>query len=80
MTAARFQVTFDAAEPARLAEFWAEALGYVCQPLPPGFESVDVHVIGPATSSAVEVKKAFDAAAGPRHPARVPLCRSCAAP
>lgn len=36
---ARLQVTFDAAEPARLAEFWATALGYVRQPLPPGFES-----------------------------------------
>jgi hypothetical protein len=33
MTAARFQVTFDAAEPARLARFWATALGFVRQPL-----------------------------------------------
>lgn len=24
-----FQVTFDANDPARLAEFWAQALGYV---------------------------------------------------
>jgi hypothetical protein len=33
----RFQVTFDAAEPAKLAEFWAAALGYILQPPPPGF-------------------------------------------
>ena len=34
-----FQVTFDAASPAALSRFWAEALGYVLQPPPPGFES-----------------------------------------
>ncbi|PWK82018.1 hypothetical protein C8D88_115134 [Lentzea atacamensis] len=33
------QVTMDAADPGKLAEFWAEALGYVVQPPPPGFES-----------------------------------------
>ncbi len=33
------QVTMDAADPGRLAAFWAEALGYVLQPPPPGFES-----------------------------------------
>ncbi|GAA3519041.1 VOC family protein [Actinocatenispora rupis] len=32
-------MTFDAAVPARLAEFWALALGYVEQPPPPGFSS-----------------------------------------
>ena len=32
-----FQVTFDADDPAKLAAFWAEALGYVLQPPPPGF-------------------------------------------
>ena len=34
-----FQVTFDCADPARLAAFWAEALGYKIQDPPPGFES-----------------------------------------
>ncbi len=34
-----FQVTFDAADPMRLAEFWALALGYILQPPPPGFDS-----------------------------------------
>jgi hypothetical protein len=33
------QVTFDAAYPGRLAEFWASALGYVIQPPPEGFSS-----------------------------------------
>ena len=35
------QVTFACDAPARLAEFWAEALGYVVQPPPPGYESWD---------------------------------------
>jgi hypothetical protein len=33
------QVTFDCAEPAALAAFWASALGYVIQPPPPGYDS-----------------------------------------
>ena len=36
-----FQVTFDAVEPAQLGAFWAELLGYVEQPPPPGFDSWD---------------------------------------
>lgn len=34
-----FQVTFDAADPGRLAEFWAVTLDYQVQPLPHGFDS-----------------------------------------
>lgn len=34
-----FQVVFDCADPGRLAEFWAQALGYQVQPPPPGFDS-----------------------------------------
>jgi hypothetical protein len=33
------QVVIDCADPARLAEFWAVALGYVGQGPPPGFAS-----------------------------------------
>ena len=33
------QITFDAADPARLADFWAAALGYELQAPPPGFDS-----------------------------------------
>ncbi len=35
------QVTYDCADPARLATFWAEALGYRVQEPPEGFESWD---------------------------------------
>jgi len=37
--AAGVQVTFDASDPARLGAFWAELLGYIEQPPPPGFDS-----------------------------------------
>jgi hypothetical protein len=33
------QVTFDCADPAGLAAFWAGALGYVVQPPPEGYDS-----------------------------------------
>ena len=36
-----FQVTFDANDPAGLAEFWSLALGYIIQPPPEGFDSWD---------------------------------------
>jgi hypothetical protein len=35
------QVTFDAGDPAALAGFWAEVLGYQVQAPPPGFDSWD---------------------------------------
>lgn len=34
-----FQVTFDSADPAAHASFWAQALHYVLQPAPAGFPS-----------------------------------------
>jgi hypothetical protein len=37
--AIRFQATFDAIDPPKLAEFWMLALNYVQEPPPPGFES-----------------------------------------
>lgn len=33
------QVTFDCADPAAIAAFWAEVLGYQVQPPPEGFDS-----------------------------------------
>ncbi|MEU8300016.1 VOC family protein [Micromonospora sp. NPDC048909] len=33
------QITFDCADPAGLAAFWADTLGYRLQDPPPGFES-----------------------------------------
>ncbi|MEZ3177893.1 VOC family protein [Streptomyces pimonensis] len=42
MTSVRkFQVTFDCAEPERLARFWCEVLGYVVPPPPEGFATWD---------------------------------------
>jgi hypothetical protein len=35
----KIQVVVDCANPAKLAEFWAEALGYIVQPPPPGYSS-----------------------------------------
>ena len=40
MTSVRqVQVTFDCAEPERVARFWCEVLGYVVPPAPEGFGS-----------------------------------------
>ena len=36
-----FQVTFDCADPERVARFWCAVLGYVVPPPPPGFASWD---------------------------------------
>ncbi len=35
------QITLDCADPAALAAFWAEVLGYQVQPPPNGFDSWD---------------------------------------
>lgn len=35
------QVTFDCADPERVARFWCEVLGYVVPDPPPGFDSWD---------------------------------------
>ncbi|MFQ6144294.1 VOC family protein [Streptomyces seoulensis] len=37
----QFQVTFDCAEPGRVARFWCEVLGYVVPPPPEGFDTWD---------------------------------------
>ncbi|MGA5467748.1 VOC family protein [Streptomyces arboris] len=37
----QFQVTFDCAEPERLARFWCEVLGYVVPPPPEPFATWD---------------------------------------
>ncbi|MGW6689949.1 VOC family protein [Streptomyces sp. NPDC054961] len=37
----KFQVTFDCAEPERLARFWCEVLGYVVPAVPEGFATWD---------------------------------------
>lgn len=37
----QIQVTFDCAEPERVARFWCEVLGYVAPPPPEGFATWD---------------------------------------
>ncbi|GCD95748.1 VOC family protein [Embleya hyalina] len=37
----KFQVTFDCADPERVARFWCEVLGYVVPPPPGGFDTWD---------------------------------------
>ena len=37
----QFQVTFDCAEPERVARFWCEVLGYVVPSPPAGFDTWD---------------------------------------
>ncbi|MGX5210823.1 VOC family protein [Streptomyces violaceus] len=37
------QVTFDCAEPERVARFWCEVLGYVVPPPPEGFATWDAY-------------------------------------
>lgn len=53
------QVTFDAGDPRRLADFWALALGYVAQPPPPGFGSWEAF----AAAMNIPAEKADDVAA-----------------
>lgn len=40
-TVRKFQVTFDCAEPERVARFWCDILGYVVPPAPDGFATWD---------------------------------------
>ena len=40
-TVRQVQVTFDCADPERVARFWCEVLGYEVPPPPPGFASWD---------------------------------------
>jgi hypothetical protein len=43
----QFQVTFDCAEPERVARFWCEVLGYVVPPAAGGTACVDPSGVGP---------------------------------
>jgi hypothetical protein len=64
-----FQVTFDAADPAGLARFWADVLGYIEQPPPPGFDTWDAFLdsIGvPADQRDIRAALVDPAGVGPR--------------
>jgi catechol 2,3-dioxygenase-like lactoylglutathione lyase family enzyme len=63
------QITFDCADPAGLASFWAEVLGYQIQEPPPGFESWDeaLAAMGVAPESRNDASAVVDrAGSGPR--------------
>ncbi|MEU8758970.1 VOC family protein [Streptomyces sp. NPDC048659] len=42
-TIKKVQVTFDCADPERLARFWCEVMGYVAQAPPKGFDSWEAY-------------------------------------
>jgi len=42
-TIKKFQVTFDCADPERVARFWCEVLGYVAPEPPEGFDTWDAY-------------------------------------
>ncbi|MEU5249596.1 VOC family protein, partial [Streptomyces asoensis] len=50
-TIKKFQVTFDCAQPERVARFWCEVLGYVAPSPPKGFGTWDEYNLSlPANS------------------------------
>ena len=63
------QITFDCADPAGLAAFWAEALGYQMQGPPEGFESWEqaLQAMGVPPESRNDASAVVDAkGSGPR--------------
>ncbi|MEV5686504.1 MULTISPECIES: VOC family protein [unclassified Streptomyces] len=63
----KFQVTFDCAEPARLASFWCEVLGYVVPPVPEGFATwEECHRSRPHEDQVVYFACSDPSGAGPR--------------
>jgi hypothetical protein len=65
----KIQVTFDAADPEKLAEFWGLALGYVPEPAPEGFVSWEdfARSIGlPESEFGAQASRVDPAGEGPR--------------
>ena len=65
----KIQVTFDAADPEKLAEFWGLALGYVPEPPPEGFVSWEnfARSIGlPESEFGAQASRVDPAGEGPR--------------
>ncbi|MEU6977223.1 MULTISPECIES: VOC family protein [unclassified Streptomyces] len=46
-TIKKVQVTFDCADPERLARFWCEVMGYVVQPPPKDFDTWEAYHASP---------------------------------
>lgn len=62
--AVRFQITVDCVDPIKLAEFWAEALGYDLQDPPDGFGSWRDYWISAGVSEG-EAEDGYDAIIDP---------------
>ncbi|MEV5610538.1 VOC family protein [Streptomyces sp. NPDC052225] len=60
-TIRKIQVTFDCADPERVARFWCEVMGYVAPEPPEGFESWDAY----NASLPAEKRNAWFAASDP---------------
>ncbi|MDQ0984934.1 VOC family protein [Streptomyces sp. V2I9] len=66
-TIKQFQVTFDCEEPARLAAFWCEVLGYVVPTVPEGFATwEEYHRSLPPEKQVVYFACADPSGVGPR--------------
>ncbi|MFG2732848.1 VOC family protein [Streptomyces canus] len=66
-TIKQFQVTFDCADPARLAGFWCEVLGYVVPPIPSGFATwEDYHRSLPPEDQVIYFACSDPSGVGPR--------------
>ena len=66
-TLREFQVTFDCAEPERVARFWCEVLGYVAPPPPEGFDTwADAWAAEPEAERGAWAAAVDPTGAGPR--------------
>jgi hypothetical protein len=63
MAKASFQVTFDATNPQKLAEFWGYVLGYKRQDPPPGYATWDDYA--KANNIPPEMASGFDSVVDP---------------
>ena len=66
-TVKQFQVTFDCAEPERVARFWCEVLGYVAPEPPEGFDTwADYNRTLPAEEQGARFACSDPSGVGPR--------------
>ena len=65
-TVKQFQVTFDCAEPERVARFWCEVLGYVVPPPPRASRRGRRSTLAPARGAGLGVRCVDPTGVGPR--------------
>jgi hypothetical protein len=61
--ATQVQITFDCADPEGMARFWSEALGYILQPPPPGYDTWEA--VGEELGMPLEAQDSIRAAVDP---------------